>query len=47
MDQLTKNLCCEWAADGIRVNSVKPWYTGVLAYPFDPNCEVAMLTMAK
>lgn len=27
MDQLTKNLCCEWAADGIRVNSVKPWYT--------------------
>ncbi|CAL5223261.1 g5745 [Coccomyxa viridis] len=26
MDQLTKNLCCEWAADGIRINSVKPWY---------------------
>ncbi|CAL8463014.1 g2548 [Coccomyxa elongata] len=26
MDQLTKNLSCEWASDGIRVNSVKPWY---------------------
>ena len=24
--QLTKNLACEWAADGIRVNSVAPWY---------------------
>ncbi|CAK0784803.1 hypothetical protein CVIRNUC_008007 [Coccomyxa viridis] len=26
MDQLTKNLCCEWAKDGIRINSIKPWY---------------------
>jgi Tropinone reductase 1 len=24
--QLTRNLSCEWAADGIRVNSVAPWY---------------------
>jgi Tropinone reductase 1 len=24
--QLTKNLACEWASDGIRVNSVAPWY---------------------
>lgn len=22
-----RNLACEWAADGIRCNSVKPWYT--------------------
>ncbi|KAK9800863.1 hypothetical protein WJX73_002553 [Symbiochloris irregularis] len=27
MDQLAKNLSCEWAKDGIRINSVKPWYT--------------------
>jgi Tropinone reductase 1 len=24
--QLTKNLACEWAEDGIRVNCVAPWY---------------------
>lgn len=27
MNQLTKNLACEWAKDGIRVNTVAPWYT--------------------
>lgn len=26
MTQLTKNLACEWACDGIRVNCVAPWY---------------------
>ena len=27
MNQLTKNLCCEWGPDEIRVNAVSPWYT--------------------
>ncbi|KAK9154361.1 hypothetical protein Sjap_001841 [Stephania japonica] len=26
MNQVTKNLACEWAKDNIRVNSVAPWY---------------------
>lgn len=26
MNQLTANLSCEWAPDGIRVNCVAPWY---------------------
>lgn len=26
MIQMTRNLACEWAADGIRVNAVAPWY---------------------
>ncbi|XP_062092630.1 tropinone reductase homolog At5g06060 isoform X2 [Humulus lupulus] len=27
INQLTKNLACEWAIDNIRTNSVAPWYT--------------------
>ncbi|KAJ1274580.1 hypothetical protein BS78_05G072600 [Paspalum vaginatum] len=26
MNQLAKNLACEWAKDGIRVNTVAPWF---------------------
>lgn len=26
MNQITKNLACEWAKDEIRVNTVAPWY---------------------
>ncbi|XP_076920758.1 tropinone reductase homolog At5g06060-like [Bidens hawaiensis] len=27
MNQLTKNLACEWAKDNIRANGVAPWFT--------------------
>ncbi|XP_024970889.1 tropinone reductase homolog At5g06060-like [Cynara cardunculus var. scolymus] len=27
INQLTKNLACEWAKDNIRTNGVAPWYT--------------------
>lgn len=27
MNQLTKNLACEWAKDNIRANCVAPWFT--------------------
>ncbi len=26
LNQMSRNLACEWAADGIRVNTVAPWY---------------------
>ena len=26
MNQLARNLACEWASDSIRVNSVCPWF---------------------
>jgi len=26
LNQLTRNLACEWASDNIRTNCVAPWY---------------------
>ncbi|KAL9426201.1 hypothetical protein AB3S75_033055 [Citrus x aurantiifolia] len=37
MNQLTKNLACEWAKDKIRVNSVAPW---IIRTPLVDNFEI-------
>ena len=47
MNQLAKNLACEWAKDNIRINSVAPWYTATeLAEQVlkDPEYKQAVLS---
>jgi len=46
MTQMTYNMACEWAKDGIRVNTVAPWYIDTpLARPVlnDPVALKAIL----
>ena len=48
MNQLTKNLCCEWGPDGIRVNAVSPWYTLTpLAQQVLQNKEYEALVLSR
>lgn len=46
MNQLVKNLACEWAADNLRVAAVAPWYTSTplaLQVLSDPQFEADVL----
>lgn len=46
--QMSKNLAGEWAKDGIRVNTVSPWYTKTpLAQPVLDNPERLQLILSK
>ncbi|CAN6874729.1 unnamed protein product [Brassica oleracea] len=40
VNQLTRNLACEWACDNIRTNSVAPWY--IKTSFVEPCCNVFM-----
>lgn len=47
-DQMTRYLAVEWAADGIRVNEVNPWYTWTpLATPVLSQAETAERILAR
>jgi Tropinone reductase 1 len=47
-DQMTRYLAVEWAADGIRVNEVNPWYTWTsLATPVLSQTETAERILAR
>jgi len=53
LGQLTQNLACDWARDGIRVNCVAPWYittpltAALLSNPVKTNAIVARTPMRR
>lgn len=42
MNQLTKNLACEWAKDNIRANCVAPWYIKTLLVEHVRQCSLQL-----
>ncbi|KAJ0021369.1 hypothetical protein Pint_32725 [Pistacia integerrima] len=42
MNQLAKNLACEWAKDNIRINSVAPWFVRTPLTEMEVKCRTPM-----
>ncbi|KAL1201993.1 putative tropinone reductase [Cardamine amara subsp. amara] len=47
MNQLARNLACEWASDGIRANSVAPWITATPLIQKSLDNEIAKAMFSR
>jgi NAD(P)-dependent dehydrogenase (short-subunit alcohol dehydrogenase family) len=48
LNQLTRNLACEWASAGIRVNTVAPWVRPCLSLiHLDASCASCSVRLAR